>query len=300
MSIQWYPGHMHKARKQIQENLARVDLIIEVLDARLPHSSENPLVSRLRGDKPCIKVLSKSDLADPETTAQWQHYLGVEKGVKTLAITTEQPAHMRQLPELCRKLAPGKAKSQRTINAMILGIPNAGKSTLINTLVGKSAAKVGNEPAVTKNQQRIKVDDQLILWDTPGMLWPKIENPNSGYRLASTGAIKVTAMDFEDVAFFAAEYLLKAYPENLRARFQLPQMPASELELLESIARRRGGLRPGGRVNLHKAAEVLLTELRSGALGKVSLETPAVIVAEQALLATQRQQDPTPKKNNTR
>ena len=288
MSIQWYPGHMHKARKQIKEALPKVDLVIEILDARLPHSSENPVIAGLRGNKPCIKVLSKSDLADPDVTLQWQQQLETEKGVKSLALTTQQPSQIRQLPDLCRKLLPAKDKNYRTIHAMIVGIPNAGKSTLINILAGRTAVKVGNEPAVTKQQQLVKINDNLTLWDTPGILWPKIDNPNSGYRLATSGAIKVTAMDYEDVAYFAAEYLLKMYPDNLQHRFKFDAIPQSEHDLLGAIAHKRGSIKAGGRVDYHKVAEILLTELRSGALGRISLETPAIIAQEEAQAALQK------------
>lgn len=285
MAIQWYPGHMHKAQKEIKEVLPQVDLLIEVLDARIPFSSENPSIAQLRGDKPCIKVLSKTDLADPETTQQWQEYLEKEKNVKTLAISTEQPGKMRSLIDLCRKMLPEKDASVKTIHTMIVGIPNVGKSTLINTLAGKTIAKTGNEPAVTKSQQRINLGSGIMLLDTPGILWPKVENPKSSYRLAATGAIKDTAMEYDDVGFFTADYLIKAYPERLKDRFQLENIPDTELEFLEMAAARRGALSSGGRVNLHKICEVLIYELRSGALGPITLETPAMVEREKIEVA---------------
>jgi ribosome biogenesis GTPase A len=281
MQIQWYPGHMHKASKQIRETLPQVDVIIEVLDARIPFSSTNPMLSTLRGDKPCIKVLNKSDLADPGITAQWQHYLEREQGVKSLAISCQEPATLKQLPKLCRDLFPAKAKSLKGIHAMIVGIPNVGKSTLINSLANRSVAKTGNEPAITKAQQRINLGDGIILSDTPGVLWPNIENRNSGYRLAATGAVKETAMQNDDVAHFAAGYLLRAYPENLQIRYRIDQLPDAEHELLELIGRKRGCLRSGGRVDMEKAGKLLLTELRAGLLGRISLETPAMMEQEQ-------------------
>jgi len=185
MSIQWYPGHMHKASKEIQETLAQVDLIIEVLDARIPFSSENPMISSLRGNKPCIKILTKSDLADPLITQQWQEFLEQEQGVKSQVINNQEVDKIRKLTDLCRKMVPNK----NLVHALIMGIPNVGKSTLINILAGKSIAKTGNEPAVTKCQQRINLPNNIVLSDTPGLLWPKIENENSAYRLATTGAI---------------------------------------------------------------------------------------------------------------
>ncbi|WJG10880.1 ribosome biogenesis GTPase YlqF [Aliiglaciecola sp. LCG003] len=285
MAIQWYPGHMHKAQKEIKEVLPSVDLLIEVLDARIPYSSENPAIAQLRGDKPCIKVLSKTDLADPELTSQWQAYLEQEKGVKTFPTTTEQPAKIKQIVDLCRKMLPEKDASIKSINTMIVGIPNVGKSTLINTLADRIIAQTGNVPAVTKSQQRINIGSGIVLFDTPGILWPKIENPNSSYRLAASGAIKDTAMDYEDVGFYAADYLIKAYPELMKERFSLDYIPETEIEFLEAAAGKRGALRAGGRVNLHKICEVLINELRSGKLGRITLETPAMVEQEKREVA---------------
>jgi ribosome biogenesis GTPase A len=290
MLIQWYPGHMHKASKEIKAILPQVDLIIEILDARIPFSSENPMLKTLRGDKPCIKALSKSDLADPDMTQAWQAYLEREKGVKTLALTVEQPERMRLVAELCHKMLPGKASGGRLIQALIVGIPNVGKSTLINILAGRVIAKTGNEPAVTKMQQRIDIGSGIVLWDTPGVLWPNVENRNSGYRLAATGAIKDTAINHEHIAFFAAEYLLRHYPELLKARYQIEQLPEGEQELMETIGRNRGCLRAGGRVDMDKVAKLLLSELRSGTIGRISLETPAMMERELAELAVIREQ----------
>lgn len=289
MSIQWYPGHMHKARKQIKELLPKIDLIIEVMDARIPFSSQNPLIAQFRGNKPCIKVLTKTDLADPEITRQWQQHLDSAQGIKTFATTTQNPQHIRQLLDLCRKLLPAKAEKSRSIHALIAGIPNAGKSTLINTLAGKNTVKTGNEPAVTKGQHQVNLRNGITLWDTPGMLWPKIENENSGYRLAASGAIKVTAIDYEDIAFFVADYLLKTYPQAIEQRYEITgPPPENEADLLAFIARKRGGIKSGGRIDYHKAAEILLNDLRSGILGRISLETPDMIAKEQQMSAEKK------------
>ena len=280
MQIQWYPGHMHKANKEIKEILPKIDLVIEVLDARIPFSSQNPLLSTLRGDTPCIRILSKSDLADPDTTQLWQEYLEREKGVKTLALTTEQPEKIKLISQLCKKMMPEKGTADKPIKALIMGIPNVGKSTIINILADRIIAKTGNEPAVTKRQQRIKLKDNIILSDTPGVLWPNVENKNSGYRLAVTGAIKDTAIEYADIAFFTAEYLLEHYPEQLKVRYQFEQLPDNESDLMESIGRKRGCLRAGKQVDLEKTSKILISEFRAGTIGKITLELPSLVEKE--------------------
>jgi ribosome biogenesis GTPase A len=288
MAIQWYPGHMHKAQKEIAEVMPQMDLIIEVLDARIPYSSSNPMITKLRGDKPVIKLLNKRDLADPELTARWVAHFEQESGVKALPLTTQQPAEIKSILELCRKLAPHRDQMGKNIRAIIMGIPNVGKSTTINILADRIIAKTGNEPAVTKAQQRINLQNGVVLTDTPGMLWPKVENENSGYRLAVTGAVKDTAMDSDDVGMYAADYLLTAYPALLQQRYQLNDLPETGWELLEMIGRKRGCLRAGGKVEMNKAADLLLHELRAGTIGKITMETPEMIVTEELALAEKR------------
>lgn len=285
MAVHWYPGHMHKAQKEIKEALPQVDLLIEVLDARIPYSSENPAITQMRGGKPCIKVMTKTDLADPLMTDKWQTHFEQERGVKTFATSTQDPSNIKQLLTLIRQMLPQKDASIKAINTMIVGIPNVGKSTLINILADRVIAKTGNEAAVTKNQQRISLGNGITLFDTPGILWPKLENPNSGYRLAACGSIKDTAMEYDDVGFFTADYLIKAYPELLKERFQLSAIPDTEIEFLELAAARRGALMAGGRVNLHKICEVLINEFRSAKLGRISLESPDMIAGEEVLMA---------------
>lgn len=280
MTINWYPGHMHKASKEMRKIMPQVDLMIEVLDGRIPFSSENPMLAQLRGDKPCIKVLSKCDLADPILTQLWQDYLEEDKGVKTIALTTDFPERMMDLLVLCKQMVPNKASSVKNIQAMIMGIPNVGKSTLINHLAGRLIAKTGNEPAVTKMQQRIKLDQGIVLLDTPGVLWPKLENQHGGYRLAVTGAIKETAVSNDDIAMYALAYLRVAYPESLKVRYQLTELAKDDVTLLEAIGRKRGCLRSGGIVDLERAAKIVLTELRAGLLGRVTLETPTMMEDE--------------------
>lgn len=284
MSINWFPGHMHKAILEMKKTLPTVDVIIEVLDARIPYSSENPVIGKLRSTKPCIKLLSKSDLADPAVTQAWIDYFERDQGVKAMAVTTQQPERIRAVADLCKKLVPGRAAGIGAINALIMGIPNVGKSTIINTLAGKVIAKTGNEPAITKGQQTINLHNGIMLVDTPGILWPKIENENSGYRLAVTGAIKNTAMSYDDVAFFGVDYFLRAYPDLLKQRFKLTELPPTETEFLEIVGRQRGCLSEGGVVNMQKISRIVLTEFRDGVLGRISLETPAVAEQEKILV----------------
>ena len=273
---------MHKAIKDIKEILPKVDMIIEVLDARIPYSSSNPVIEQFRGDKPCIKLLSKSDLADPVVTQQWLEYLQQDRHVKAIAVTTQQPEHIRGLLGVCKNLLAGKENKLGNITALITGIPNVGKSTIINTLAGRQVAKTGNEPAITQSQQRIDLRNGLILIDSPGILWPKIHNVQSGYRLAVTGAIKNTAMNHEDVACYAVDYFLQHYPEAMRQRFKMPDLPATEVEFMEIVGKQRGCLGSGGHVDFHKIATVLLLEYRAAVIGRISLETPTMAEAEKA------------------
>ena len=279
---------MHKASKEMRKIIPEVDLIIEILDARIPFSSENPMLAEIRGDKPCIKVLSKSDLADPELTQQWQDYLEQEKGVKTIALTTEEPEKMHGLLSLCHKMIPVKANGSERLEAMIMGIPNVGKSTIINNLAGKMIARTGNEPAVTKNQQRIKLDQGIVLLDTPGVLWPKLENKHGAYRLAITGAIKETAVSNDDIAMYAVGYFRRAYPELLKQRYHLNELPEDDITLLELIGSKRGCLGKGGRVDLERAAKIVLTEFRDITIGRITLETPAMMEQELIEMAAIR------------
>lgn len=284
MQIQWFPGHMHKASLEIKHALPDIDVLIEILDARIPFSSQNPMLDKLRGDKPTIRVLNKCDLADPELTAIWQSHMEQQVGVKTLAVTTQQPDKIRQISALCARMLPEKTAANKVVRSMIMGIPNVGKSTIINILAGRIIAKTGNEPAVTKHQQKINLGNNLILSDTPGVLWPNLENRHSGYRLAVSGAIKDTAFQYDDIALFALEYLVKAYPALLQKRYQLQPLPDEPMALLEAIGRKRGCLKAGKQVDYDKAAKLVLNEFRNGTLGTITLETPAMIADEMVEL----------------
>ncbi len=272
--INWFPGHMHKARKEIAEVMGEIDLVIEVLDARLPRSSENPLVNQLRKGKPVLKLLNKSDLADPQVTQRWLDYFNAQEGIQAIAMDQTQQKLIKRLPEICKQLIPSRAKADRPIRAMIMGIPNVGKSTLLNAILGRKLAKVGNEPAITRQQKKYTVQKGLALSDTPGILWPKIEDLDSGYRLAVSGAIKDTAIEHELVAAYAARFMLDHYADRLKERYRLEVLPELADELLDALGRKRGCLRPGGLVDRHKASEILINEMRAGKLGTISFETP--------------------------
>ncbi|BEH13600.1 MULTISPECIES: ribosome biogenesis GTPase YlqF [Marinobacter] len=280
MAINWFPGHMHKARKEIKKVMPQMDLIIEVVDARIPFSSENPLVPSLRGDTPLIKILNKRDLADPAITDQWLQWLEQERGVRAITLTHNERKEALGILKLAEELTPGHDRQKSALRVMILGIPNVGKSTLINTLAGRPAAKTGNEPAVTRAQQAIKLPDNILLYDTPGFLWPKLSPEQCGYRLAISGAIRSAVLDFEDVAMFEADYLVKSYPELVMARYGLEQKPADGLALMDAIAAKRKFFRRGGVPDLHKVSEILLNEFRAGTIGRISLETPEMVERE--------------------
>ena len=287
MAINWYPGHMHKANREMKEALPQVDIVIELLDCRLPFSSQNPSIATLAKDKPCIKILSKSDLADPEITRLWQDYFEAKASVTTLLTTLDQRDKAVRLMQLCDKLVPHKTSNTVKMLTMITGIPNDGKSTLINAVAGRSVAKTGNEPAITKGLQKIRIDDGVVFLDTPGILWPKIHNENSSYRLAASGAIKDTAMEVEDVAYYLTGFLLQHYPKLLADRYDLAATPQSEMAFLELLGAQRGCLRAGGQVDLEKVSSILVNEFRSGKLGQITLETPDMIIAEEIIVAEQ-------------
>jgi ribosome biogenesis GTPase A len=277
MSIQWFPGHMNAAKKKAAEQMADTDVVIEVLDARLPEASCNPMVEELRlfRQRPCLKILNKTDLADPDATAAWSAWYDAQEGVTAYPMTTKKPGDVARIPELCRALAPHRGVPTKPLRIMIMGIPNVGKSTLMNALLKKRVAKVGDEPAVTKAQQRLYLDKNTVLVDTPGMLWPKIAMASDGLMLAASHAIGSNALIEEEVAEFLASVLLERYPQLLAARYGIKPDAVDAVGVVEAIAARRGFRIKGGDLDYEKAAHTFLQDYRSGALGRISLETPA-------------------------
>lgn len=282
MTVQWFPGHMHATRKAILERVKDIDVVIEMLDARLPGSSANPMLAQITGHKPGLKVLNKQDLADPERTAVWLAHYNGQKNTRAIGLDAGMAAPVRALVDACRELAPHRKGMIKPLRVLIGGIPNVGKSTLINTIVGKRAAKTGDEAGITKVEQRILLDDDFYLYDTPGVLWPKIIVPESGYHLAASGAVGRNAYDEEEVALELLKSLQRSYAPLLAARYKLGSTPADlealarmpEDALLAAIGKKRGALLPGGKLNAQKAAEVVLNDFRSGVLGRITLETP--------------------------
>ena len=279
MAIQWFPGHMHLTRKAIAERVKDIDVVIEVLDARLPGSSANPLLSELTGHKPTLKVLNKQDMADPERTPLWLDWYNAQPGVRALQLDASDTAPTRKLIDGCHQLSPNRGGMAKPMRVLICGVPNVGKSTLINTLSNKRQAKTGDEAGITKLEQRITLADDFYLWDTPGMLWPRITAPESGYNLAASGAVGRNAYDEELVALELLRRLQRQYAPLLEARYKLglPEGAVAEMhdeELLEAIGRKRGAMLGGGRVNIQKTAEIVLTDFRTATLGRITLETP--------------------------
>jgi ribosome biogenesis GTPase A len=276
MPIQWFPGHMNSTKKAIAERVPEIDVVIELLDARLPGSSANPLLADLTRGKPALKVLNKQDLADPELTALWLAHYQAQPGTKALALDASATAPARQLINACRELAPLRGGMVKPVRVLICGIPNVGKSTLINTLAGQRAAKTGDEPGITKLEQKIMLASDFHLFDTPGMLWPRITVEQSGYHLAASGGIGRNAYDEEEVAMALLGSVRERYGDRLRARYKLADFSAiTDEALLADLGRKRGGLLAGGRVNLQKAAEIAINDFRTGNWGRITLETPA-------------------------
>lgn len=274
MTIRWYPGHMDKALDQISEAIRRTDVVIEVLDARLPLSSSNHLLTTIRRAKPCVKILNKSDLADPVVTKAWVRAFETEAGTRALPLSARVQADVKKLIKLCQQMVPHRGKPGWPLRIMVCGIPNVGKSTLINTLAGRCMAKVGDKPAITTSSQQIDLRNGIILSDTPGVLWPVMDDQTAASRLAASGAIGAGAFDAATVGLFAAEYMLARYPEALAKRYRLEEEPENPAALLDAIGQRLGCLMAGGVIDQNRAAEAFLRELRAGKVGRISFEEP--------------------------
>ena len=279
MAIQWFPGHMHLTQKAISERVKDTDVVIELLDARLPASSANPMLSQLTSSRPTLKVLNKQDLADPARTAQWLAHFNAQPATRAIGLDASQSTPAQQLVRACHELAPNRGGLAKPMRVLICGIPNVGKSTLINTLTGSKKAKTGDEAGITKLEQRITLADDFYLYDTPGMLWPRIIVAKSGYNLAASGAIGRNAFDDEEVALELLAYLKTHYPAAVATRFKLDTTASAiaamkDEDLLDAIARKRGAILGKGRVNLQKASEIVMHEFRAGNFGRITLETP--------------------------
>ncbi len=273
--IQWFPGHMHLTQKAIAERIKAIDVVVELLDARLPGSSANPMLATLTQGKPTLKVLNKQDMADPERTALWLAHYNALPGTRAIALDASMSAPAKALLGACHALAPNRGGLAKPMRVLICGIPNVGKSTLINTLAGKRATKTGDEAGVTKLEQRIAIAPDFYLYDTPGMLWPRIIVAKSGYNLAASGAVGRNAFDEQEVALELLDYLRQHYPAQLEARFKLTTAAAmTDEQLLEAIGRHRGALQSGKTINLQKAAEIAIFDFRGLSLGRITLETP--------------------------
>lgn len=281
MDIQWFPGHMAKTRRQIKEDLKLVDVVIEVLDARIPFSSRNPDINVITGGKPRLIVLNKADLADPVLTGTWEGFF-LKTGASAAAVDSLSGRGVRLVPGLVQHLTAEKMASlassgrrPRPARCMVVGIPNVGKSFFINKLAGRSVTKTEDRPGITRGRQWIRVGGSLDLMDTPGVLWPKFEDAEVAFRLAATGAIKEDIYDLNTVAGKLLKWLAENYPHTLRERYNLPEELLEEPEeMLRAVGARRGFLKPGGNVDTLKAAQVVLKEFRGGKLGRLTLEAP--------------------------
>ncbi|MEC2076998.1 ribosome biogenesis GTPase YlqF [Metabacillus fastidiosus] len=282
MAIQWFPGHMAKARRQVTEKLKFIDIVFELVDARLPMSSRNPMIDEIVSVKPRIVLLNKADMADEKVTNEWIAYFK-QKDIHALAIDSQTGTGLKQIITLSKVILrekfdrlAAKGVKPRAIRALIIGIPNVGKSTLINRLANKNIAKTGNRPGVTTAQQWVKVGKELELLDTPGILWPKFEDQLVGLKLATTGAIKDTILNLQEITVYALKFLKENYPERLKERYGIEQFDDEDIvPLFDEIGKKRGCLMSGGYIDYDKTSELVLRELRSEKLGRLTFETPA-------------------------
>ncbi|HET7616612.1 MAG TPA: ribosome biogenesis GTPase YlqF [Bacillales bacterium] len=281
MTIQWFPGHMAKTKRQVKEKIKQIDLVFEIVDARIPYASRNPMVDEMTAGKPRLLLLNKADLADADVTEQWRETFRAAGADETLSLNSRSDRGTDDILAAAERIMRDKHEQMRAkgitpraIRALIVGIPNVGKSTLINRLAGKKIAKIGDRPGITRQQQWIKVKGKLELLDTPGILWPKFEDETIGMRLAATGAIKDELFISQDVALFLLRYLKSRYENELKARYDLEEMPADDLDLFDIIGRKRGCVIRGGEIDYEKAGALILRDFQTGKTGRISLEHP--------------------------
>ena len=280
MTIQWFPGHMAKARREVEEKLKLVDFVMELVDARAPLSSQNPMLQQVLQQKSKMVVLMKKDLADARQTEKWIAHLR-EKKIPAIAVDVNNKADIKNVSQMAKELGQAKMDKllkkgikPRAARAMIVGIPNVGKSTLINRLANKKIAKTGDRPGITKQQLWIKVKKDFELLDTPGILWPKFEEEAVGYRLAAIGTIKDQLLSLQDITAFVINYMQVHYPVQLEDRYEIDRNMNDRLEIFNAIGKQRGALLSGGDINFDKVAEIVLRDLRTGRLGNITLEAP--------------------------
>ncbi len=284
MHINWYPGHMKKTKEMIRDNLKLVDVVVELLDARIPISSKNHHLDEILGDKKRIVVLNKYDLADPDVLYEWHNYYH-EKGLVSIFLNSLNGDGVNKLLheiKIATKEQTDKMIKQgrvpRAIRVMIVGIPNVGKSSLINKLAGKKTATTGNRPGVTKGKQWIRLNKGLELFDTPGILWPKIEDEKVGLNLAFTGAIRDEIMDLEDITYYFVQKVKELYPHHLMIRYNLDSIDGDTVKIIDNIATNRGCIKKGNLIDYEKVSKLILDEFRRGKIGQISLESPKDIV----------------------
>lgn len=274
-NINWYPGHMKKTRELIQENLKMVDAVIEVIDARIPISSRNPIIDELVKTKPRIIVLNKSDLADDKLSRQWEEKLKAD-GSSVLSMNCMSGAGVKELFKLLEKMAADRNKDrtmQKAYRLMIVGVPNVGKSSLINRMTGRKSAQTGDRPGVTRGKQWLKLQNNMQLLDTPGILWPKFEDPKAGLNLAFCGSIKDEILDVPTLGMELIGVLAENYPELLTARYKLDEIAETPLENMENMAMKRGCILPGKRIDYERIGKLVLDEFRGGKIGRITLES---------------------------
>ena len=279
MNFQWYPGHMTKAKRQMQEDIKLIDLVVELVDARIPLSSRNPDIDELGKNKYRLILMNKSDLADPRATDAWSRFFK-DKGYYVVSLDARSKAGMKSITDIIMEACKEKIErdrkrgiKNRPVRAMVVGIPNVGKSTFINSYAGKACAKTGNKPGVTKGKQWIRLNKNVELLDTPGILWPRFENQEVGQRLAMIGSMNDEVLNLDELALDTIKFLLKEYPGNLKERYGIEE-DAEALQVMEAIAARRGCVKQGGITDYEKTAGIVLDDFRSGRTGRITLEVP--------------------------